>query len=248
MSDPRDERDPLMKGLGDVVREERAPRDDDQAKALLAPFDASELDALTERAASALGAGEVDAIARATTTTKAGGAPMTSARERARARWAWVATPLAAAAMIALFIAKPWSSTGVGLGPDYELVAEGDARATRSDPAPATAAPMRIERGGAITLYLRPRSPGTGAIGVRAFLDHEGALSEWAVAPKISEEKAVRIDVDAAMVEKLPAGPSRIVIFVGAPDVLPADATRARDAMTRPTGARVLFQDIVVAR
>ncbi len=225
--------DALMKQLAEVARAEREgdATEHPDAASLAAPFRADELDAITARASAAMEGGGARVV------------PIHAARRR----WTWVAAPLATAALIALFVAKPWSSTGSALAPDYELVAEGNAQGTRSDPLPAAGAPMRIDRGGALTLVLRPRAPGSGPIGVRAFLEHDGALADWAVVPRISDEKAVRIDVDAATIARLPAGPSRIVIFVGHPSSLPSDAAHAKEAWTRPEGARVLVQDIVVA-
>lgn len=223
-----DRDDALMKQLADVARAEREPVDHPDAKALLAPISAGELAVITARAGEALG-----------------GARVTDLGAR-RSKWAWfgVAAPLAAAAAIALFVTQPWNArTGM---PDYELVVEGDARVVRSDAPMQPQEPIRIERGGALTFILRPRAPRTADVGVRAWIDHGGALDAWTVTSTVSAERAVRVDADAAALAKLPVGPSRIVFFVGEPAAIPSDAN-VRAAIARPpSGTQALVRDVVV--
>jgi hypothetical protein len=227
MTDP--DRVPMLKGLRDEVRAQRAtPRAEADGGPLHRPFDAAELDRLTERAAKEL-------------------APATRPSV-ARARWAWASGAIFATAAAGWLVVRARASHELPVPPEYELVAEGETRDVRSAP-PSTSTStgsLHVARGGAFSLVLRPRTSGQAAIDVRAFLEHGESFEAWSIRPQISRENAVRIDVDAPDVDRLPAGASRIVLFVGAPSALPDDAAHARADWTHPDGVRVLVQSIDV--
>ena len=156
------------------------------------------------------------------------------------------AAPLAAAAAIALFVGRGPSGSDAALA-SYELVVEGAGRDERSGAAPAPAETIEVERGGHLTFLLRPRAARSAEVAARAMIEHDGALRAWDVPSQVSDQGVVRIDATGAGLASLPAGASRVVVFVGNPSRLPGDDDDARRAMTGgASGVRAFVQPIVV--
>ena len=229
--------DPLMRGLADEVRHE-STEDAAIPAELRRPFDDRELDVMLDRAvASRDGGSKV--------------VPIGSAR-RAQRRWAMyvgIAGPVAAAA-IAVLVAKPMmtgsNETGSGV-PPYDLVIEGGDRSTRG--APEEARPVvHLTRTGRLTIVARPRVPGSGEVAAKAMIEHsDGSLTPWDVEARTSSEGAIRIDARGPAIAALPAGASRVVVFVGAAASLPSDEAAAKRALAGGSNAvRALAQPIDV--
>jgi hypothetical protein len=237
--------DPLMRELADLVRKERE-QDAALPAELHRPLDESELDAILDAAAPRVGAQTPAKVVALD--------PARAARAASAKRWAMVAGiagPLAAAA-IAVLVAKPMmtgsNETGSGV-PPYDLVVEGGDRETRGAAEEAARPVVHLTRTGRLLLVARPRVPGAGEVAAKAMIERpDGSLVPWQVESRASSEGAVRIDARGAAIEALPAGASRVVVFVGAPSSLPADEAAAKKAMRGESNAvRVLAQPIDVA-
>jgi len=206
--------DPWMKELGTVARDERAAPLAGAPGDLVRPLSAAELDGIASRAADAVGGARV--------------VPLRAPRRR----WAVPAILAAAVAAAAAAMVIVRSDDGGDAIATYDLVVEGGARAARSgEPADG---PVRVARGGHLTILLRPRAPASRSVGARAFVEHGGAIDPWMASAEVSPEGVVRLDADEAAIAALPRGDARIVVFVGSPSHLPADGASARRAREAP--------------
>jgi hypothetical protein len=209
--------DRWMRELGRIARDERegegrAPAD------LRGAIPEADLDAIAARTRAKLGAAAASPPASATV-------PITAAKKRAR--WVSVtsvAAPLALAAAVALYVGRG------GPGPvaaTYDLVVEGGEREMRAV-GPAPTGPTALARDGRVSFLLRPRSAAPGGAAVRVMVEHEGALRTWEISPRVSPEGVMRLDATPSELASLPAGPSRVLLFVGPAARLPTDDASAR--------------------
>jgi hypothetical protein len=227
-----------MNGLAGEVREERA-MDPILPAELRRPLDDGELDAILDRAAGGKGAAAAESKV----------VPMRAARRR-WAFYAGIAGPLAAAAVAVLVLRPMTGSNQTGSGiPPYELIIEGGDRETRGAADEAPQPVVHVTRTGRLVIVARPRVPGHSAVSAKAMIERaDGSLVPWAVEARASEEGAVRIEARGSAIAALPAGSSRVVVFVGEAASLPADDAAARTAMHGDVpGVRALVQAVEVA-
>ena len=213
-----------MTALGEVAREQARTTGPEE---LARPFDDAELDRLAAGVASAL--------------------PEKPRVPRRRAVWGAAAGVVLAAAAAFLLLAR--STPPSGALPAYELVLEGATRVERGAGESTTGDVALVERGGHLTLVVRPAEPTHEASSIAVWIaGPDGSLAAPSMTVRRSEEGAFRIDAPASALAALPAGRCQLVVFVGAKASLPSDSAAAARALTANDGhVQVLLRTLDVA-
>jgi hypothetical protein len=163
--------------------------------------------------------------------------------KRPRRAWLAVAAPLAMAAAVALWIARP-HATGSPL-PDYAMEVTGGEDAVRGEShAPQTTVVARAD--GSLTLLLRPASDVHGALDVRAFAASDGAIREVPVTTRISESGSIEMHGRVADLTGASGG-AVIVVVSRAGSGVDARAVAAGNEAA-PADVKVAKIDVRVAR
>ncbi len=155
-----------------------------------------------------------------------------------------IAGPLAAAALVVLYLRLSPGPEPLVMVPEYSLELTGGDRATRSA-TPAQGGPVELHRSSHLEIVLRPTTAVKGPIVVRAFLVSDGGADAraWDVPMQRSTDGAVRIAGDAGTLLGVPAGAWDLVFTLSAegataPD--PADVARAARSEGRTHPWRLL--------
>jgi len=142
---------------------------------------------------------------------------------------AWVAWPLAAAALIAFVSVAyrgvlPWGPGAAvveGDLPSYSLRVEGGTRSLRSSEAPE--GPLLLAPGNRLQLILTPQEAVPFPIQARAFLsDGEGWRKLGPGLLEVSAQGAVRLEAVIGENLSLPPGPGRLLLVTGTEEALAA--------------------------
>jgi len=154
-------------------------------------------------------------------------------------RVAVIALPLAAAAAFLVWTNRPRSEpiasldTGV---PTYALEAAGGDRTQRSAHEPATG-PIVLQRDSTLDLVLRPSTPSSTPVTVRAFLVQGNDAHAWTPPMQRSADGAVRV-VGAAAALGVGAGTWDVVFALGSAGAVPTDPHVISTALGAPANGR----------
>jgi hypothetical protein len=146
--------------------------------------------------------------------------PVPAPRRPARVRPLYYALPLAAAAALVLFLARPSTSGGAPL-PAYEVAvrAASETRGAPSEPGNVTI----LHATSTLDLVARPHESFAGAVAVRAVLVKGGVASAWTPPIELAEGGAARIHgrVDALLPGR--TGGCEIVMAIARAESLPTE-------------------------
>jgi hypothetical protein len=202
-------------------------RDEDLLKRVV---DAVRAEAAEEPSPPKLGADAHDRIAAAILalpTSALPASPVTAPRRPARVRTLYYALPLAAAAALVLFVARPSGPGGSPL-PAYDVAvrAASETRGAPSVPA-EPAAVTKVHPTSTLDLVVRPHESLAGTVAVRAVLVKEGVATAWNPPIELADGGAARIHgrVDALLPGR--AGECEIVIAIARARSLPTGSELA---------------------
>jgi hypothetical protein len=250
--------DPILADLARIARDEAAARAEDPRWERLARGELSAADEAEIRRQAA-GDPEIAALYEAfrplSDETKGRIADRVLAAEASRhghgtarvvpfrplRRAAIVAIPLALAAAVALWVARPPTDTGAVASadaplPEYALGVTGGDRATRSGDAPHGNGAIELRRESRLELVLRPSKPITGAVAARGFLVQGADARAWNPAMEVSGDGAIRAAGPAGAFLGVPAGAWDVVLVVGRAGGLPSDPQLVVKAMADRAG------------
>jgi hypothetical protein len=182
--------------------------------------------------------GRATANTNANATTNANANANANAMSELRRRRSFFVAIAAAALVIAGLIMR---GASVAPLPAYAVAVAGGAQPVRS-----TDAPVEVERvppGSRLEITLRPATRVEGAVEVRAFLVHDGAMRPWGVSPAITEGGVVTVaGTREALFGDRPAGRWEMVLAVGRGAAMPA----AADPLVEGPGLRVLRHAVLL--
>ena len=156
-------------------------------------------------------------------------------------RWMIAAAPLAAAAVLVLFVATRGSS--VVAPPAYEMSLVSVTGMRDPSSAKVGATDFLLDPAGELELVARPVAPLKDAH-ARAFLVRSGDVKPWLVPLQMSDEGAVRITGMTRLLFPTTNEPYDVVIFVAAGDVLPSDDDAGRIALGAEPAAGAKYRVI----
>lgn len=152
-------------------------------------------------------------------------------------RAAFIAGPLAAAAVVVLALRLQRQAGPAALLPEYALDVSGGDRATRSGNAVENG-PVELHRASRLELVLRPATTVQQPVAVHAFLVQGSDVRPWAVPMERSPDGAVRVAGEAGTLLAVPPGSWDLVFTVSAESAAAPDPDDVARAVRGEGGAR----------
>ncbi len=160
-----------------------------------------------------------------------------------RRLWLAVAGPVAMAAAIALWIARP-HATFAPL-PEYAMEISGGQDSERGeDHAPRTSIVARAD--GSLTLLLRPANNVTGALAVHAFASHAGAVREVPATTRASSTGSV--EVQGRVSDLAGADGATVIVVIARADSKVNALSIASGIEPAPADVKVAKVEVRIAR
>lgn len=261
---------PLLEGLAEVAREQRAEEREDpelaaRLKGELSPEAAAALEArldpldaalfqpisadrkaeLMRKARAQLEAAEPASAAAAGVEVGELARPANVVALSPR-RWP-LFLAIAASAVIAVFGARQFMSSPEALAlPKYALAISSGAQQARAEVAPSDEAPV-FAPNTTVQLILRPAEAVRGAVAFRAFLKRGDQLTLWSPPSAIDPGGSIIIEGQASELLKVERGAWTIVVVLARPEAIERAAKEAASGRPPAAGVEVLEQKIVVA-